>query len=122
RAPLPPRSPIMTATDTTTAKRIAANERRAALTPLPRSTQTGPDGRAFPWGQIVTIHEISDFRIVEFLVDYSNTISFDPDLYDGHGKPQFHVYLDHGDGRFRSSRGYSSLDSAIVGAIAVKRD
>lgn len=112
----------MTAT-TTYPTREELNARRAACKPLTRVAGVyAPDGCEFPWGPIVGIHKIGDIAVVEYLRDCSNLTSAHIESYDDHGKTFYSAYLRREDGTYRNIRSYRSLDSALVGAIAVKRD
>ena len=87
---------------------------------LPRSPYGiyGPDGRKFPWGPIQAIHSISGIDVVEYLIDMSNHAGNGPDGYADHGATRYHPYIDGKD----TSRSYDSLDSALVGAVAIRRE
>ena len=71
----------------------------------------------FTWGQVVNIHAIGEYSIVEY----------QPWKTDGCrlkiGDVDFENYLFHGyiDGKC-TSRSWESLDAALVGLIAYKRD
>jgi len=78
----------------------------------------GPDGRRFVWGPIVRIHEIGVYQIVEYQRDVSNLHPMTEENAAEHGRHEFMVVIE---GR-RSGRVYRSLDSALVGAVAIRRD
>lgn len=90
--------------------------------PLVGTGGDGPDGRPFPWGPITQVHSINGIDVVEYRRDMSNT-SVSPsaageDPYAEHGQTQFHAYIDGRD----THRSDYSLDSALVGAIAQRRE
>lgn len=72
----------------------------------------GPDGRRFPWGPIQHVHAIGTIEIVEFTW---RAISNDPGM---EGATGFAVYINGKD----AGRTATTLDSAVVLAIATKRD
>lgn len=76
----------------------------------------GPDGRTFPWGPIDATHEVGEYQIVQFRRDMSN--SSQPKYWHEHGQTQFHPYINGRD----TSCSYASLDSALVGVIAYRRE
>ena len=65
----------------------------------------------FPWGRVVAIHEIGDYRIIEHLEPIVDGHRVTNRMSRRHG---FHV-----DG---TAHGYPTLDAAIIGAIAYKYD
>lgn len=88
---------------------------------LTGSRTNGPGGRPFPWGPIDRVHEIGDIQIVEYRRDLSNFISTspsNPDPYAAHGHTEFHPFVNGND----THTWFRSLDSAVVGAIAYKRE
>lgn len=106
-----------------TSTRTALQQQRTACKPLPRpANNVGPDGRDVPWGPVVASHVIGDIAICEYLEDCSNLTAFDAATYARHGKSVFQTYLHDGEQFRRTHRAYFTLDSALVGAIAVKRD
>jgi hypothetical protein len=87
------------------------------LSPLRKTGIKAPDGREFVWGPIQRIHEIGDeYQVVEYLWDAS-TMAPGSDVGD-HGRTFYAPYLN---GR-SIGRSYYSLDGALVGVIAYKRE
>jgi hypothetical protein len=90
----------------------------AAVTERPqrlRGPRTAPDGRQFTWGPVTAIHTVGNIQVVEYLDDRSN---FGREAeWVGHGDTKFHPYIDGRD----TSMSYGNLDSALVGAITIKR-
>lgn len=80
--------------------------------------RTGPDGREFAWGVIDAIHEIGDYQIVEYRQDQSNHSASQPYCWERHGRTLFQARIKGG----WSIASYYTLDSALVGAIAYKRE
>lgn len=85
--------------------------------PLPHiGDNLAPDGRVFPWGPIDAIHCVGPYAIVEYREDRS---TFTPaSSWQNHGRTLFAPYLD---GR-SVSESFLSLDSALVGAVAYRRE
>lgn len=77
-----------------------------------------PDGREHAWGPITAIHEVGDIQVVEYRRDTSNHSESQPWVWAEHGTTVYSPYVE---GR-ATSRSYASLDSALVGAIAYKRE
>jgi hypothetical protein len=104
--------------------RSDADRHRAGQTvqqpsPLPGTGHfTAPDGRPFPWGPIDRVHRVGRFAIVEFRRDESKLWSPDGKYLDRHNATQFHPYIDGRD----ASTSYSSLESALVGAVGYLRE
>lgn len=74
-----------------------------------------PDGKKFVWGDVLKIHKIADYTIVEYAKDNSNTHGADMDrVHAEHGRTEFHAYYGNRD----TSRGYLSIEAALVGTIA----
>lgn len=88
------------------------------LKALPRGTRHAPDGRTFPWGPIQQVHQISGIQIVEYLADNSTIANPSEHTYSEHGQPRFHPYLDGRD----MGMSFTTLDNALVGAIAYRRE
>ena len=65
----------------------------------------------FNWGTILDIHNAGDIYVVEFA---QKRVSNNP---SAEGQVWFHTYIGSKD----QSRSYESLDSALIGAIAIKR-
>ena len=84
----------------------------------PRKSQIRLRGKPilteFVWGQVIAVHSVGEYDIVEYVPNQSTNVA-DED-YDP--SPKFHSYIDSRD----TSHSYSSLDAALVGAIAIKRD
>lgn len=88
-----------------------------AVRPEPlRGPRTGPDGKRFSWGPVDAIHRIGEYAVVEYREDTSNFRQ--PEVWARHGRTVFHPYIDGRD----THRSYLTLDSALVGAIAIKRE
>ncbi|MFN2347095.1 MAG: hypothetical protein ABR616_15455 [Dermatophilaceae bacterium] len=86
-------------------------------TPAPLAgNRAAPDGTRFTWGPIDAVHTVGEYQIVEYREDRSNFRRAEE--WDGHGRTLFHPYIGGRD----LHRGYLSLDSALVGAIAYKRE
>lgn len=83
--------------------------------PLRKTGIKAPDGREFVWGPIQKIHQIGEYQIVEYLWDRSRAAA-GSDVSD-HGKTFYSPFLN---GR-AVGRSYRSLDGALVGVIAHKR-
>lgn len=70
----------------------------------------------FPWGPIVDTHEVGNFVIAEFhpeiFKDNIGTKKYDKTTTN------FHVFIN---GK-STSRSYSSLDMALIGAICIKHE
>lgn len=81
-----------------------------------RGPRMGPDGQRFPWGPIDQVHEIGPYKIVEYRRDMSG-FGRSSD-YSEHGKTQFHPFIDGKD----TSHCFDSLDAALAGAIAYRRE
>lgn len=87
--------------------------------PLRKPYGTDPAGRKFAWGPIVKVHEIGEYQIVEFLRDLSNFhLTGQANPYADHGATQFHPYINGRD----TGTYYRTLDSALVGCVAYKRE
>jgi len=78
--------------------------------------RTSPDSRTFPWGPIDAVHRIGNFQIVEYRSDKSN--STQSEYWHEHGETMFHPYINWKD----TNRSYTSLESALVGAVGVVRE
>lgn len=65
----------------------------------------GPDGRPFVWGEIVGVHGVGPYAIVEYADGRS-------------GETMFHPYVGGAD----TNRGYGSLDRALLGAVAFRSE
>lgn len=86
--------------------------------PLPRTGILAPDGKPFTWGPIQAIHgPIDGIEVVEYLQDKSNHSASQPEEWLRHGQTQFHPYIDGRD----AHTSYRRLDSAVVGAIGMRR-
>jgi hypothetical protein len=83
-----------------------------------RGRRTGPDGKRFSWGPIQAIHEVGDIQVVEYLDDRSNHSESQPYAWDRHGRTLFQAYV----GRRSTASSHPSLDSALIYAIAYKRE
>jgi len=66
----------------------------------------------FTWGKLIKIHEIGPYAIGEY-VHWENS-----ELEETHDEKSYHIWVDGKD----TCRGASSLESAIVQAIAYKFD
>ena len=66
------------------------------------------NGEKFTWGNLIAIHTIGQYDIVEYDCIYRG---------ENTGR-RFHIYID---GKSQS-RAYQSMDAALVGCIAVKAD
>ena len=78
--------------------------------------RTDPYGMRFPWGPIIEQHQIGPYTILEYLEDtsaYDNATA-----WERHGRTLYHVYVD---GK-NTAVSATSLDSALAGAIAYRRD
>lgn len=93
----------------------AATPARPAPLPKSRVTHLAPNGRPFPWGPIDAVHSIAGIDVVEYRCDKSNFGQ--ESAWAEHGETRFHPYLEGRD----TSTSYYSLDSALVGAIALRR-
>lgn len=85
------------------------------LKPLPKNKRLAPDGLPFTWGPVVKVHKIGDIQIVEYRNDLSNMSNCTRP--EEHGMHMFSGYLNNKS----TSHSYRTLDSAIVGTIAIKR-
>ena len=88
------------------------NERPTRI-PGPR---IAPNGDRFAWGPVQAVHTVGEYDIVEYLDDRSNfgrEVEWAP-----HGQTMFHPYINGRD----THRSYRTLDSALVGVIAHKRE
>jgi hypothetical protein len=85
--------------------------------PLPRTGLQAPDGKRFPWGPIDAVHVMGPYAIVEYRNDASGN-TFQREVWAEHGQTRFHPYIDGRD----TSCSYRSLDSALVGAVAYRRE
>jgi len=79
-------------------------------------SRTDPYGMRFPWGPIIEMHQIGPYTILEFLEDTSNYDN--PSAWERHGRTLWHVYID---GK-NTGVAALSLDAALAGAIAYRRD
>lgn len=79
-------------------------------------SRTDPYGSRFSWGPVLEVHQIGPYTIVEYLEDTSTYDS--PAAWARHGRTLWHVYIDG------KNAGMSalSLDAALAGAIAFRRD
>lgn len=77
-----------------------------------------PDGRKFAWGPIDAIHRIGEYAVVEYRQDRSNHSPSQPWCWDDHNETRFHPYINGRD----TNCSYLSLDSALIGVIAYKRE
>ena len=75
------------------------------------------NGERFSWGVVIQEIKVSDFWIVEYAQDLSNTGGCAD--YSKHGSHLFSVETINGK---RRSHSYLSLDEALIGAIAAKYD
>lgn len=92
----------------------------ATTRPKRLGTSDGPDGQPFKLGQIVTIHEIGDYQIVEFLRDTSRHL--DSAAWADHGKTMYSPFVNHTPPTGGSTLyAFHTLDSALVCAIAFNR-
>lgn len=73
-------------------------------------TKIAPDGQIYTWGEIVNIHEVGPYQIVEYFPNYLNLNMSRPN------HAMFHVYVDKKD----ASRGSYTLEGALLIAIGVK--
>jgi hypothetical protein len=78
----------------------------------------GPDGKKFFGGTIQAIYEVGDIQVAEYLEDCSNHSASQPYAWDRHGRTLFHAYVA---GR-STAASHLSLDSALIYAIAYKRE
>ena len=84
--------------------------------PLP-GPRIGPNGKHFPWGPIDAVWDVGEeYQIVQFRRDTSGHVQ--PEVWESHGKTRFHPYINGRD----TSRTYDSMDAALVGVIAYKRE
>lgn len=74
-----------------------------------------PDGKKFVWGDVVKIHQIGDFDIVEYIRDTTRAFNADP---TDHGKTFYHAYIHQKD----MSHSAYTLEEMLVTAIALKFD
>jgi hypothetical protein len=73
----------------------------------------------FTWGRVVARHYVGEYEIVEFVPNKAVNIS--QEEYDrrlAEHPTSFHPFINGKD----TNHGYNSLDHALVGAIALKRD
>lgn len=77
-----------------------------------------PDGRQFAWGPIDAIHTIGEYQIAEYREDQSNHSASQPWCWERHGRTLFHPWIAGRD----MHASFLTLDSALVGAIAYKRE
>jgi hypothetical protein len=84
--------------------------------PLPATGIKHPTEKNWPWGPIQAIHRIGHYYVIEYLDDKSR--SFQRQYWHEHGRTLFSAHID---GK-KTSRSYTSLASAIVGAVAIDRD
>lgn len=85
--------------------------------PLP-GPRMAPDGSHFPWGAIDAVHEVGEYQIIQYRRDTSDHTASQPEVWARHGETVFRPFLNGRD----TSRAYDSLDSALVGVIAHKRE
>lgn len=74
----------------------------------------------FTWGKVIAVHSIGNYSIVEFAPRRASNVAkddFDP-------SPQFHPFIKSPTtGQMEdTNRSYSSLDGALVGAIAYRTE
>jgi hypothetical protein len=79
---------------------------------------TAPDGKEFVWGPIDAVHTVGEYAIVQYREDQSNHSASQPWAWNRHGRTVYHPYLNGRD----TNHSYASLDSALVGVIAIKRE
>ncbi len=75
------------------------------------------DGQGFTWGELIKIHEIGEYSIVEYhewKTKGSNVLVGDTD----YTKTSYHHYVNG----WNCSRSTDSLDAALAGCIAYKHD
>lgn len=75
-----------------------------------------PYGDAFMWGPIVEVHQVGPYTILEYLDDRSNAMRSTE--WVKHGRTLYHVFVD-GKNSYVAAL---SLDAALAGAIAYRRD
>lgn len=79
-------------------------------------SRTDPYGMRFSWGPIIEQHQIGPYTILEYLED---TSTYDnASAWERHGRTLYHIYVD---GK-NTAVSATSLDSALAGAIAYRRD
>src|SRR5512144_1327563 len=79
-------------------------------------SRTDPYGMRFPWGPITEQHQIGPYTILEYLED---TSTYDnASAWERHGRTLYHIYVD---GK-NTAVSATSLDSALAGAIAWRRE
>ena len=72
--------------------------------------------KKFPWGKIIRTHEIGEYLIHEYHPNiYVNSCSIGK---VDETKTSFHPFI----GMKDTNHSYSSLDSALIGAICLKHD
>lgn len=81
-----------------------------------KGSRIDPYGDAFMWGPIVEVHQIGAYTILEYLDDRSN--STHSAEWVKHGRTLYHVFID-GKNTYVAAL---SLDAALAGAIAYRRD
>ena len=79
-------------------------------------SRTDPYGMRFPWGPVIEVHQIANYTILEYLEDLSRYDQ--PELWYRHGRTLYYVYVD---GKSTNVSALS-MDAALVGAIAYRRD
>lgn len=77
--------------------------------------RVGPDGRSRTLGPIDGVHEIGEYLIIEFRWDASDSSEA---LWHHHGKTYFEPYV----AGKSTCVIHESLDSALVAAVAYKRE
>lgn len=81
-----------------------------------KGSRMDPYGGRFPWGPITEQHQVGPYTILEYLDDRSNAVH--PEDWVNHGRTLYHIYID---GKSASISALS-LDAALSGAIAYRRD
>ena len=66
------------------------------------------NGEKFTWGNVIAFHNVGPYDIVEY----------DKIMHGENTGRAFHIYID---GKSQS-RGYDSLDAALVGCVAINND
>lgn len=98
-------------------KKEDSMERTTDLNFLIRHIYMGINNKIYTWGEIITIHHIGDYDIVEYYpwkVDGVTVLTGSPDYDDR----SFSIYIY---GKCLSTS-YGSLDEALVGCVAHKYD
>ena len=92
---------------------LEAHNRRLAIE-CAEAVKTLQIRKDFTWGEIVKLHQISDFTIVEYLE--GTYFDADRNRIIPCGKTRFHIYID-GEDTWQSA---DTLDSALIQAITKK--